>query len=408
MSALIFSRFVQYNPSVPANWPVVPTNAQQAFDALVPSAFEKVQFANTLVVSKNGNDGTANGTWEKPYLTIQAAINAVVAPTPPTRYSILVMPGTYVENITLKANVFLVGTVYNSTRLSGTVTLDASFTPAGDHRSGIANMFISGLVTANFLALSSNEGKLYFNTCRFGSGLTATSFSSINQLFIHDSEMFGTLTLNGMNTVLMDYIAFNSGAIIANYTAGGANALTTSGGSLFNVTINAVAGAFSCFFNHAVQDSATLNLNGTLGVINASSNSYPRRNLVTYLGGATIAQLFYTNDAAGIGYIPMTPLNWPVGTDTVQKALDYLITASGGGAWQSIVRVVTAPEAIAKQLTLVTPPANILYVGVALGGVVQSIGLDYIVFGSIVDWSGLGMDFIGVLPGDQIVVTYEV
>lgn len=70
-------------------------------------------------------------------------------------------------------------------------------------------------------------------------------------------------------------------------------------------------------------------------------------------------------------------------------------------------RTITGPEAAAKQLTLsVTPGAASKVLVDALGGTAQEYGVDYTVAGSILSWSGLGLDLIGLSAGDKLRIVY--
>lgn len=80
----------------------------------------------------------------------------------------------------------------------------------------------------------------------------------------------------------------------------------------------------------------------------------------------------------------------------------------GGNSVQIESRTVTAGEATAKQLTLGSAPASATNVSVAFGGVVQFVAVDFSVTGAVLDWNALGMDTIGVVAGDQLVITYYV
>lgn len=68
---------------------------------------------------------------------------------------------------------------------------------------------------------------------------------------------------------------------------------------------------------------------GTVAV-SADTASLPVRSAVTYTGLASDTNLTWLSDAAGVGYTPTTPANWPAGTNTVQKALDALGSGSAG------------------------------------------------------------------------------
>jgi len=96
---------------------------------------------NYLYVAKNGNDSN-NGSADKPYLTVQAAINAAVSGT-----TIFVYPGTYNENLTFKANVNL------------TSSIKFGITISGNHTSN----FTGTVVVTNILLTSSTGVTLTFS-----------------------------------------------------------------------------------------------------------------------------------------------------------------------------------------------------------------------------------------------------
>lgn len=109
-------------------------------------------------------------------------------------------------------------------------------------------------------------------------------------------------------------------------------------------------------------------------------------------------------DAGDIGYTPGTPGDW-VNPDptTVEKGLDDLAKRK----FLVVKRSVSNGEATAKQLTLVAAPLDSSNVSVSFGGVEQTPTNDFSVTGSVVSWGALGMDSIGVISGDILIIEYE-
>lgn len=263
-----------------------------------PSASTLLKY--TVFVAKNGNDGTADGSIAKPFLTVQAALNfAYTLQTfipAATRPCVFVSAGTYSDgDIVLPPNVCIMGEGYNHTRIGGNWTIDAKWTPAGDWRSTFNNLQLLGSMNIDFAAVSSNEGKLYAFGCRLGGAITVTAFSSISQVLFTACEHFGNLTLNGCNTNLDSCTFFNNAEVILNQVAiGGSNLFTTNGGSLYKLTVNNTLGAvnpWQCILGHTVQPGALLALNGAFSSIKADGSSIPNESLVTYAGGATQNQI---------------------------------------------------------------------------------------------------------------------
>jgi hypothetical protein len=76
--------------------------------------FGQIKPTNYLYVGKNGNDTSGDGSAGNPYLTISTAITAGSSGT-----TIFIFPGTYVENLTLKAGVYLTSPVKFGVYITG-------------------------------------------------------------------------------------------------------------------------------------------------------------------------------------------------------------------------------------------------------------------------------------------------
>jgi hypothetical protein len=110
---------------------------------------------NLLYVAKNGNDTSGTGSINAPYLTIQAAINAAAGDTATT---IILAPGSYVENLTI-ANVA------NSLNITG---------------SGLAESAINGNIV-----ISGTSDNIEFDNFRISTGRvthSATGYWSVLNL----------------------------------------------------------------------------------------------------------------------------------------------------------------------------------------------------------------------------------
>jgi hypothetical protein len=106
--------------------------------------------------------------------------------------------------------------------------------------------------------------------------------------------------------------------------------------------------------------------------------------------------------AGEVAFTPAIPGNWPTPPTNVDQALNDV------GARRVIVeeRIVTVGEAAAKNLTLTHTPFNVNDVNLAFEGVVQTAVIDFSVVGAVVSWAFLGMDTIGVVAGDTLVIEY--
>lgn len=204
--------------------------------------------AQMKYVAKSGNDSTGDGSQEKPYLTITAAMAAITDATPSKRYVIRIAAGNYTEtSVSIKANVFLVGESKESVRITGNVSMNADFNQpsANDCRSGASMVSFLSAANFNWQTVTSPAGKLYFNEVVFGSTVNMYGHNNaIAQAQFDSCIIFGNLTISGINVG-----AFNNNICFANITlnqhpnGGMASILVASGGYCsgtvrFNTTVN--------------------------------------------------------------------------------------------------------------------------------------------------------------------------
>lgn len=92
-------------------------------------------------------------------------------------------------------------------------------------------------------------------------------------------------------------------------------------------------------------------------------------------------------------------------------ALTLALSGNGGGSTGSeptFYWTITAPEAVAKSLTLPILPGEDTEVKVDWINVgPQALGTDYTVTGTTLSWSGLGMDTEGLAEGDKLRIFYN-
>jgi hypothetical protein len=315
---------------------------------------------NWAFVAKNGSDGpTADGSIGKPYLTIAHALASIpvagpTAPSPTNRWTIFIASGRYVEVVplNLRADVMLFGSHWMATRIAApSWGLNADFTPAGDHRSGVANAAISGNCTWDFNAIASNEGKLYFENVWLQSQVDITAFSSIQQYFFNNVLTFAPFTVNGGNLQLngsnfQDVVTLNSGPTDPASTFDD-NHSTFEAGLTINKT--GVTGFTVALSGSTVQ--GTLSVTGAV-IVAATGDALPPKAQIALAGGAALARL---TDAYGTGYTPAVPGNWPVVPDNISDALDELAALSPPSPVTGAV--TTSGDAVTQMLSL-TPTNN--------------------------------------------------
>ena len=137
--------------------------------------------------------------------------------------------------MTLKPNVFVVGDLKEAVRVTASsVAMDASFSANSgqDHRSGMARIILTGACNFDWLAVSSQAGKLYFTEVSFVSAVTMNGgTNAIAQAQFDSCQFFGAVTISGINVgVWKDNIAFGNITLNQHPNGGMATILSATGG----------------------------------------------------------------------------------------------------------------------------------------------------------------------------------
>jgi hypothetical protein len=202
--------------------------------------FGQIKPTNYLYVGKNGNDTSGDGSAGNPYLTVLAAITAASSGT-----AIFIFPGTYVENLTLKAGVYLTSPV----------------------KFGV---YVTGNHTANFTGTVIIDGIILQSS----TGVTLT-FSGTG------AQNLQILGGSSVNSGTGDAIAWtNSNANSKIYFEDGTCNVTTSGASArcFYSTVGAagsiIANRVSFKLNATGIDNICLAIGGAISFVHTSDTVY--------------------------------------------------------------------------------------------------------------------------------------
>lgn len=301
------------------------------FPLIAPSS------SQTVYVNKGGNDITGDGTMNDPFATIAKAMTSIVDAAPAKRYSIMVGPGNYIESISLKANVMVIGVnpiVVNIGSDESYIDInDPTWSVSGDNRSGFEKVaLVASTLRFDFTAQSSVEGKLYFHNVRCNETPFFTAFSSINQAIIQNCMFFSGYTQTGMLIVLSNTDFVSGGLITVNSSVlGDTTVLATGGGSDGSFMSTYTSGKAISISLIGFTILGTLSASGSCNV-RAAANSIPSG--ISFKDGASLT---FINDAHSLAYTPANPANWSTVPATVQEALDQLairmatrVTGAGG------------------------------------------------------------------------------
>lgn len=380
-----------YSPAVPADWTPVPTEVAQALDILasVSGAGGPFNPKQVYVDIAAGSDVTGIGSILLPFQTIPAALT-YIAGAGAGDYVIILAAGTYSGapiawpgNVSLTAppggNLVSVTHDINYTSGAGTEIIVFSNIGFGTINvdltaGGISLLFISSGAVQNLVRTDAAVGAKFV------------------QLYNVNVQAFDIT----QNIIFYNCLLISGGPYVIQATGRG---IFTSSLVAAGITINGagVLSLSSCLTAAGV--SIFTGVGG--GTVSTDSSSLE--------GGGTVAGsavLSFSDNASREAYTPTTPADWVVVPTTVQEGLDELASTLTSGDAAVEPRIVSAPEAAAKQIVLANAPSNPAEVSLAYQGVEQQIGVDFTVTGSTVDWTGLGLDTIGVVAGEFMVFTF--
>lgn len=285
------------------------------------------EFENTVYVAKNGTDtppmpGVPLGTIDNPFLTVQAAINSIVDASSTKFYSVVVQPGTYNENLSLKPWVNVIGLTKDGTRISDGGVHTAWFTEGGKITLKGISLGSDGLVAthpqnapgSSSLSLRNvNLGSLQTNFLGAGvdyvqmrNDVVITGNCTIHSAWLStfDSTVQGTLRLDDLDSQHPHSNGHDSFAYMRALTL---NAVEVAGNTLVEY--------------HSNQTRNTISIDGANAIVQADAASITKMESgTTTVNGGTLEKttgaygIFYDNSTSGLT------------AEDVQAAIDELRT----------------------------------------------------------------------------------
>lgn len=258
---------------------------------------------HTVYVQKGGSDVTGDGSWGKPYATINQActlIRALGNASSAHRYAVFVGPGSYVETLTISEWTYIVGSSIEGTRVTFTsFGFGPEWTALADHRSGLQHMTVSGAPTIDFATVNSQQGKLRWDDVVFNDTFNYVAFNAINQISCCRCTFLGGWTQTGINFSCFNCSSVNGGAVVV--TATTINAVVGVMGSGFDgaLTVNATGVPTAMVEMAGSSFEGLLTLNGANASIVATSNPLAFSGGVSLLAGATDPRKSLTGAKAG-------------------------------------------------------------------------------------------------------------
>lgn len=284
-----------------------------------------------VYVNKGGNDSTGDGSYAKPFLTIQRAMTSITDNSQTKVYGVNVGPGTYNDNFAFKPWVSVVGFVSSSgfegvTQIGAgaVISFDPSWIGATYNVAWFSHLTFNNMPTFNILTQAGEGAQLTFFDCLFNSGVSFIGgFSgNVNNMTLDDCLSYGPVSIQDCS-----YLFFIGGAatfgglITATATSAAGPASSTKilalGGSTNAVTLTSNAGGGGATASmQGFTVTNTLTLNGAQSVYQSTVAGIP--GTIVRSGGAPMPTTFSqtTNSANST----TQPFAAPVPSGTVEFA----------------------------------------------------------------------------------------
>jgi hypothetical protein len=298
-------------------------------NAVIPSTNQRVH-VNYL----SGSDSTGNGSYEKPFKSVQVALASITDATINKPYTIFLGANRQIEtgDVFLKPYTFIVGDVQRSTyfRINS-----GSLKPSTDHATtsswtGLANLYFGGSSVLNWdlQALGGNNCTFLIQNCTMSGPVTFKGRNAGGGDFL---ETYVGLELTSL-TMDSTYFQIQSieigGAVSITNTQGVSGLSGTFRNVCFddNVTIDATGGAITAYMeqNNFCGAANTLTTIGTVAV-EADARALPPTSRQTLSVGTTLT---IKDDISNDKYTPTTPANWDTAPSKLQAAVDAVALAS--------------------------------------------------------------------------------
>lgn len=327
-----------------------------------------VRYVNTL-----GNDATGDGSFDNPFLTIQAAINSITDANPTTKpYAVMVAPGVYSTVFVLKNGVYVVGAGSGSGQQAGNPlvgltivapsavnAIDASFAGAGVATAGIMNCAFLSPIVVDFAARgSTGAGSFFLDNIVTESAISFTGGNVLNEARLKDVYINATqnLTLTNMG-----------GSNISNYSNDfGGNLTITQSAAIqsFHTILGVLASSYVFTWTSALLSNFMF-----VNVDGMSSGFTPGQVNITGIGAIIVAnaardiampdaaaRLSFGNNAAGTLAGLTTGTNIVRGTPSAHRVLTIdrpnSVVAAGIPTFITTIIVRNSSTAFAIDLSL--------------------------------------------------------
>jgi hypothetical protein len=320
----------------------------------VSSSIPNVQQAQVIYVNKNQSGSyTADGSINKPYLTVKAALDAITDASASKKYALVIAPGTYTEDpsIRLKGWVDLISVANDTVAIT---TSDASRIKWSNNNPGRVFITMIGL-TSGIEVLNDNPSGasgmvLDLNNCDVASIIMNGRGGGVDYIQLrNDTRVNGTTTINSAATTIFDSTLIglltmtDTGCVTPDVYG---SAITATIRSSYELSISITAVTYDVYVdawgNNPIGSLTIVSNSSYPCTFNTDPSSYP--NSIS-LSGSPAPSVVLTSPAQALSFSPTTSGNWPVVPNNVKSALDELAKPL---KYQDAVGAIVADTATAE------------------------------------------------------------
>jgi hypothetical protein len=285
---------------------------------------------NVRYIASDGNDinTSTSGSIAAPFKTINYALSQITTASSTNRFELLLAPGIYNENITLKPNINITGIGDNTVTVNGNIDMNNStWGTSVDAITTLKNLIIpSGFnVILDFALFGSITGRVIFDTMQSLSPISITMNNNTSQMIFFDSSSSDIVTQQGGQVVAIDSIIQTMNMIGSPISQ---TQLLSVGSTFSNFNATTTITDFLLSVEATHSGIRIINATGPNTLLNLDATSMPQAgNLLLSLGSSVNR----TSDAGALAYIPSDLSNWTPTPETVQGGLDQIANSNGIG-----------------------------------------------------------------------------
>jgi len=289
---------------------------------VIPNTNEMV-YVNSL----SGSDVTGDGSYDKPFASVNYALTTISDASSTKPYAIMLQANRQVEtgDLLLKPYVFIIGAMQRASYIrvnGGSIKPDSSYGSTAGW-TGFKNVYIGGSTAINWdlQALGGSNCVMVIEDCTVSGNLTfkGRNAGGGDYLEWYGGIGIGTLTLDSVYTQIQQ-AEFGGLVTVTNTQAITGNAINLNAAVLDSGI--AITSSDSTLVNVGYGNGVGVTTTGTMTI--TSYKGLPAKSVRSLSGGTTVVNV---DNASAVPYTPTTSGDWSTQPTDVLGALDILASS---------------------------------------------------------------------------------